>query len=135
MLQFTLPGRPQPKQRPRVLKSGITYTPRETVLYEEQIIQAARQSELLPKSPTAEPLKLIIWCFMPIPTSWRKSKQEAARKGKIYPVNRPDIDNLAKIVMDALNGIAYVDDAQVVQLVINKKYSDEPRLEVVLDEI
>lgn len=134
MITFTIPGKPQPKQRPRVTKRGITYTPKETLLYEAQVAEAAQKSELLPQSPTENPLKLILWCYMPIPKSWSKGKQEEARRGKIFPTSRPDIDNLAKIIMDALNGIAYKDDAQIVQLVINKRYSDEPRMEVLIDK-
>lgn len=118
------------------MKSGITYTPKETLLYEEKVIQAAKESKLLPQSPIENtPLKMIIWCYFSIPTSWSKKKQEQARTGKIYPTSRPDIDNLGKIIMDALNGIAYVDDSQIVQLVINKKYSDEPMVEVLIDEM
>ena len=136
MISFSVPGKPQPKQRPRVLKSGITYTPRETLLYEEKVIQAAKDSGTLPQSPIEDQaLKMILWAFMPIPASWSKKKKEQARNRKIYPTNRPDIDNLAKIVMDALNRIAYADDSQIVQLVINKQYSDEPMIEVLIDEI
>ena len=136
MISFLVPGKPQPKQRPRVLKSGITYTPRETLLYEEKVIQAAKDSGTLPQSPIEDQaLKMILWAFMPIPASWSKKKKEQARNRKIYPTNRPDIDNLAKIVMDALNRIAYADDSQIVQLVINKQYSDEPMIEVLIDEI
>lgn len=137
MITFTIYGRPQPKQRPRVLRSGITYTPKETLNYEEQVKQAAIQSELLPDKPTEEALKIIIWCFFEIPKSWPKKKQEQARRGQIYPTARHngDIDNLAKIVMDGLNGVAYKDDSQIVQLVINKKYSEEPRVEVLIDRI
>ena len=135
MITFTIPGKPQPKQRPRVLKNGHSYTPKETLLYEELVVESAQKSKLLPQSPLTTPLKMIIWACMPIPKSWNKGKQEAARRGELYPTSRPDIDNLAKIVMDALNGIAYVDDAQIVQLVINKVYSEHPCMEVLIDEM
>lgn len=135
MIEFTVSGKPQPKQRPRVLRSGITYTPKETLLYEEKVLQAAKESKLLDQSPTEKPLKIIIWAYMPIPKSWPKGKQEQARRGKVLPTSRPDIDNLAKIIMDALNGEAYKDDSQICELVINKRFSDEPRVEVLIDEL
>lgn len=138
MDSFIVYGKPQPKQRPRVRSGGWTYTPRETLLYEEKVIQAAREQQALPDEPVAyAPLKMIIWCFCPIPTSWSKKKQAEAKKGNIYPINRTngDIDNLAKIIMDALNGIYYDDDSQIAQLVINKRYDEEPRVEVLIDEM
>ena len=136
MIAFTIYGKPQPKQRPRVLRSGITYTPKETVLYEAQVVQAAKESETLPQSPIQDkPLKMILWCYYPIPQSWTKEKKTLAARGKVYHTSRPDIDNLAKIIMDALNGIAYKDDALIAELVIHKLYSDEPRAEVVIDYI
>lgn len=136
MINFVIPGRPQPKERPRVTRSGYSFTPPRTKEYEALVIEQAKKSGTLPQSPIEEtPLKMIIWCYMPIPTSWSNKKQELARKGELLPAKRPDIDNLGKIVMDALNGVAYKDDAQIVQLVINKIYSDEPRLDVLIDEM
>ena len=136
MITFTIPGRPQPKERPRVTKSGYSFTPPRTKEYEAYVVEQAKRSKLLPQSPIEEtPLKMIIWCYMPIPSSWSNKKQRMALKGELLPAKRPDIDNLGKIVMDALNGVAYKDDAQIVQLVINKRYSDEPRMEVLIDEM
>lgn len=136
MIVFTVPGKPQPKERPRVTRQGYSFTPRRTREYEAKVVEAAKKSELLPQSPISEtPLKMIIWCYMPIPKSWNTQKHQDAVRGKILPAKRPDIDNLGKICMDALNGVAYVDDAQIVQLVINKTYSEEPRVEVLIDEV
>lgn len=135
MIAFTIPGKPQPKERPRVTKSGYTFTPPRTKEYEAKVIEQAKKSQLLPQSPLTTPLKMILWFYYPIPTSWSKKKQELARRKQIQPAKRPDIDNLAKLIMDALNGVAYVDDAQIVQLVINKQYDEEPRAEVLIDEI
>ena len=136
MIIFVVPGRPQPKERPRVTRSGYSFTPPRTKEYEALVIEQAKKSGTLPQSPIEEtPLKMIIWCYMPIPTSWSRKKQELAIQGKLLPAKRPDIDNLGKIVMDALNGVAYKDDAQIVQLVINKIYSEEPRLDVLIDEM
>lgn len=136
MINFVVPGRPQPKERPRVTKSGYSFTPPRTKDYEALVVEQARKSKTLPQSPIEDtPLKMIIWCYMPIPTSWSNKKQDLARQGKLLPAKRPDIDNLGKIIMDALNGIAYKDDALIVQLVINKIYSDEPRVDVLIDEM
>ena len=136
MINFVVPGRPQPKERPRVTRSGYSFTPPRTKEYEALVIEEAKKSETLPQSPIEDkPLKMIIWCMMPIPSSWSKKKQEQARRGELLPAKRPDIDNLGKIIMDALNGVAYKDDSQIVQLVINKRYSDEPMIDVLIDEM
>lgn len=66
--------------------------------------------------------------FMPIPVSWSKAKKEAATKGDVLPTTKPDIDNLAKCVLDALNGIAYRDDNQVVRLEVSKFYGEPATL-------
>lgn len=66
--------------------------------------------------------------FMPIPVSWSKSKKESAIRGDVLPTTKPDIDNLAKCVLDALNGIAYRDDNQVVRLESSKFYGDPATL-------
>jgi Holliday junction resolvase RusA-like endonuclease len=52
----------------------------------------------------------------------------------LYPKVKPDLDNVAKAVLDAINGIVYVDDAQVINLVATKRYATDPRVEVYLFE-
>ncbi len=53
-----------------------------------------------------------------------------------YPVHRkPDLDNIIKIVKDALNDVVYVDDVQVIKVVSEWSYSSNPRLEVIIEEV
>jgi Holliday junction resolvase RusA-like endonuclease len=56
-------------------------------------------------------------------------------KGIIRPTKKPDIDNVAKIILDSLNCICYKDDTQIVSLIVNKYYSQEPRVEVVIEGV
>ena len=121
-----IPGDPVPKQRPRVTKRGITYTPKKTADY-ERLIRECYSGEYYEKDI---PLKMIIRCYFRIPDSWPKKKKEQALENKIFVTKRPDIDNLAKIIQDALNGKAYYDDSQIVELSIKKEYSETPRAEV-----
>jgi Holliday junction resolvase RusA-like endonuclease len=53
-------------------------------------------------------------------------------EGKIRPAKKPDADNIMKAIADALNGIAYKDDSQIVNVTITKWYSDTPRVEVAI---
>jgi Holliday junction resolvase RusA-like endonuclease len=69
---------------------------------------------------------------MEIPKSWPKKKQAQAENNEISP-GKPDLDNIAKTVLDALNGVCYEDDAQVVILSVTKCYSREPGVMVRVD--
>ena len=55
--------------------------------------------------------------------------------GLIHPTKKPDADNIAKIIMDALNGVAYEDDRQVVELIVRKFFSDTAYVDVFIDEL
>lgn len=68
------------------------------------------------------PLRLTVTFSMRIPKSWNKSDKESAELGGIRPIVKPDIDNLVKLVGDSLNGIAYKDDSQIVEVMAVKKY-------------
>lgn len=111
----------------------MAYTPGKTRRYEDLIrLEAGRAMEGRDQLQGA--LKVSVRAFMPIPTSKPKSWKAAALTGEVRPTTRPDCDNFAKVV-DGLNGIAWHDDAQIVTLVVEKRYSDRPRLELVADEM
>lgn len=133
-VEFTVDGKPQGKARPRVMK-GYTYTPRNTVLYEEQVrTEYARQTNSY-RFADDRLLCLQIWAYMPIPKSTPKAKRELMLSGHIRPAKRPDLDNILKAIADALNGIAYHDDAQLVDMRATRWYSDSPRVEVYIAEM
>lgn len=133
MREFTVPGPPVAKGRPRVGKFG-TYTPEKTVNYENLV-----QFSYLQKYKNAEPmegyLKIEMIFFMPIPKSTSKKRKELMLQRKILPDKKPDYDNMAKAISDALNNITYKDDNQIVEAHIYKFYSDEPRAEVFIENI
>lgn len=80
-------------------------------------------------------LMLELNLYFSIPKSTRKKDLPAMRTGGIRPVKRPDLDNCLKAVCDALNGIAYKDDSQIVGAVVQKFYSDEPRAEIEIKKL
>ena len=80
------------------------------------------------------PLRVRILAKFPIPESWSKKNKEKALKGEIMPNKKPDLDNIAKIILDGLNGVAYTDDKQVTSMEIEKVYSDEPCVVVCIAE-
>ena len=73
-------------------------------------------------------------CF-PIPKSVSKKKREEMNRGLLMHTKKPDCDNIAKSILDALNGLAYYDDSQICELSVYKMYSDEPRAEIVINSI
>lgn len=78
------------------------------------------------------PFKLDIRAYYPIAESWPKKKKAAALIGWLKPA-KPDWDNVGKIVSDALNQIAYVDDAQAWDCHVMKVYDTVPRIEVQIE--
>jgi len=133
-VQFTVPGKPTGKQRPRFnSKTRTTYTPEETLSYEEDVQRAYRmatKAKMLKGNIKAE-----IVAYYPIPKSTSKKQRADMIEGFLLPTKKPDTDNIAKIILDSLNGIAYDDDSQVVSLLVLKRYAENPRVEVRLEEI
>ena len=131
-LHITIPGQPVGKGRPR-FGNGRTYTPAKTKAYEKLIAEhATKEVERSRWYITDRPVKMTILALFDIPKSWNKKKTRDAIIGDIRP-GKPDIDNVAKAVLDSLNGIAYVDDSQVYQLTVTKAYGD-PALVVTIQE-
>jgi Holliday junction resolvase RusA-like endonuclease len=122
-IEFYIPGRAIPKARPRVTRGGYAYTPRTTQIF-EQTVQTEYRKQCGTES-FADKVPLIInieFRFEPA-KSWPKKKRDAAIARRIYPTCRPDLDNLVKSITDALNGIAYKDDSQIVAIVSRKMYA------------
>lgn len=130
-------GKVEGKGRPRFKNVGNfvqTYTPKNTRLYEKTIADAYKnQSGVI--FPTEMPLKLRIRAFMGIPSTFSKKKKTRAIQSELRPTKKPDADNIAKSVLDALNGVAYADDKQVVDLGIKKYYGEVERLEIEIQEV
>lgn len=132
MIYLEIPGEPVAKQRPRVMRSGITFTPKKTLNYETLV----KELFIISKQPMLEgELKATIIANFQIPKSATKAKRVRMEGGLIRPVKRPDLDNIAKAVLDALNGLAYQDDSQIVRLVVEKYYSAIPGAEITIEEV
>lgn len=130
-MNWTIYGKPQPKERPRVYR-GHAITPTRTKNYEAAVRAEWLQAN---KEIIFGPCAVRLVFYLPIPTSWSKKKQEAAERGELLPTARPDIDNLVKIVLDALNEVAFQDDKQIVELFAAKRYSRTPRTEVRIERL
>lgn len=134
MVRFEILGQPIAKQRPRVTRSGIAYTPSKTVNY-ETLVKYTYQSLYPHRELMLGCIEATIIAVFPIPKSYPKYKTTCLICGRYNYDKKPDCDNLAKIILDALNGIAYKDDSQVTSLHINKEYGTQPKVIVELKEI
>jgi len=135
MIKFTVYGEPVPKARARVFFNKhvgrvMAYTPKKTMSWENLVASTA--SQYCPKSGVITgPVKVTLRIYRNIPKSFSKTKTEMADSGELLPITKPDIDNILKSVCDALNGVIWHDDSQVVELGdCIKRYSKTPRIEV-----
>ena len=133
---FVVTGKPVGKGRPRASTRGgfvRMYTDAKTLGYEAAIADEAARA-MSGAEPFETPMQMQVSCYYPIPKSWpKKIKQEAIDEER-FPNVKPDLDNVVKAILDALNGVVYRDDAQVINLVATKRYSTDPRVEVYIFE-
>ncbi len=133
-LIFEVKGKPLGKQRPRITRKGIAYTPAKTVSY-ENLIKFTFQSLFPDHTPIEGIVEVNIKAIFDVPTSYSKKKtKDLLENHRLYD-KKPDLDNISKIVLDSLNGIAYKDDKQVALLSINKEYGAEPKVIVAIKEV
>lgn len=130
ILEFEVPGKPFGKQRPKHGK-GFTYTPKETVNF-ENLIKVTFQTAYPDHVPVSTGVRMDVKAVYPIPESWSKKKKMEAVAHLVHPTSN-DWDNVGKIVSDALNMVAYLDDRQVYDAHVHKEYGLKPRLEVTLE--
>lgn len=128
---FSVPGKPQGKDRPRFDSiRKRTYTTTKTKQYESLVQICGMESVGDRYKAYKEGIAVEITAFYAIPKGTSKKKRELMLSGEIRPTVKPDLDNIAKAILDALNGVAYYDDNQVQDLTIKKFYSDDPRVDV-----
>lgn len=135
MIKFIVSGKPQGKARPRFRKIGnyvSTYNPKQTTEYEKLVKSSAIEQckDKLNKEYTGL-IKMSIKAYFK-PNKSISKKQYNLLIGKYY-LKKSDSDNIAKIICDSLNGVAYKDDSQVAYLEIEKYYAEEERVEVIIE--
>ena len=128
MIEIVLLGAPRGKERPRLTKLGHVYTPEKTRDYEAALKYAAKEA-MGSLAPLEGALELRMEVVVPIPQSWPKKRQAAAREGREWPTKKPDGDNFLKM-KDALNLVVWIDDSQVCRETIEKRYGDKPGMTI-----
>jgi len=128
---FTVKGQPKGKGRPRFTKNGHVYTPESTRIYEEEIKLRYKEKfkdEMLDGNIAVEVF------INKKPASYLGIKKYNKLLGKYCNI-KPDTDKVVKAVLDALNGVAYADDKNVVEIYAVKKYASESSVVVRLYEL
>lgn len=135
--QVCIYGEPQGKGRPRfstVCGHVKTRTPDQTVIY-ENLVKTEYRNQSGVRFPDDAMLDVRVMAYYTIPKSISKKKRQAMLDHKVRPTKKPDFDNIGKVICDSLNGIAYRDDAQIVDAQVRKFYSDTPRVVVIITDI
>jgi Holliday junction resolvase RusA-like endonuclease len=137
-IMFSVDGKPIGKGRPRFKRAGgfvSTYTDSKTREYESIVAGKARVA-MGETAPLQGALSVSMYFRLPMPKTTPKKRMASLLDGSVRPTKRPDLDNLNKSVLDAMNGIVYADDSQVVTIHSKKVYSTNPGVDIcVMEEI
>jgi Holliday junction resolvase RusA-like endonuclease len=135
-IHFQVEGDPKGKGRPRFSRVGKftkVYTDKQTLTYEAVIATFAKQA-MGGTEPLKTPVSVFLYVRLPIPQSYPKKRKEACLNGSEMPCKKPDIDNIAKTYLDAMNGVIFVDDTQVIDLHVKKLYAEKAGVDVMVME-
>ena len=131
MIKLTIYGEPIAQGRPRfstVHGRAMAYDPLKSKRYKRDIAIAVKEQYKGP--PLDGPIELTLRVYRSIPKSLTKAQRLAALSGLLRPAKKPDGSNYQKGIEDALNGLLWRDDGQIVKATVEKWYSDNPRIEI-----
>jgi len=131
----TVDGAPVAKGRARVTTRGRfarVYTPAKTRRYED-LVRCEAVAVMQDRPPVLDAVTLCVTAYVTMPKSLSRKRRADAIDGILKPTTRPDADNYAKAALDGCNGILFKDDSQVTDLIVRKRYSDRPRMVIVME--
>lgn len=135
--RFVVPGVVVAKGRPRFTTAGLhprAYTPKKTAIYEAHVRFAAHEA-MKGQAPFAGPVFMRVVCSRPVLKSMSKTKASEAIAGMVLPTTKPDLNNYVKLAEDAMNGVVFVDDSQVVECVAIKRFGERAELAIEVREL
>ena len=131
-----IPVKPVGKERPRMSRHGVVYTPKKTREFESLVGAYGRKymsDHGLQISDKAMSVNVIV--YDAVPKSWSKVNRRDALAGKIRPTKTPDGDNIVKAIFDGLEGVVYVNDKQIVQFYFNRVYAESDTIQLSFKEL
>lgn len=133
-INFTIEGKPVAKQSVKFTRSGMRYTPKHIVEY-SNLVKSSFMQAYKSFKPLETPLKVRLYVAYEIPKSFSENKRFKALIDEIRPTVKPDCDNVSKNILDSLNGLAWLDDKQIVELSVYKAYEEKPFVDVEIIEV
>ncbi len=134
MLIFEIHSTPVPQKQTRfIARRGYCKGIDPSKQDKEQIQWQVRP--YAPEHPLEGPIQLDLMFYMPIPKTTPKMRVKQMLNGIMYPIKRPDIDNLSYLIVNALKSIIYEDDSQIVDLYLHKRYGEVPKTIVKVIEL
>ncbi|ONK21210.1 hypothetical protein BLX87_23055 [Bacillus sp. VT-16-64] len=136
MIEFTIPGEPVAQGRPRAsTRNGKVrmYDPAKSKNYKTFVQLVARQHA--PKKPLEGAVSMTVKIYRPMLKGFSMKRRNEAEAGLYRPITKPDNSNYLKGIEDALNGVIYHDDSQIVTSKVEKYYSYNPRVEIRVEEV
>ena len=134
MIELLVHGTPIAQQRPRFSpKSGTVFDPQSKA---KRVLKMMFTSQMVDKGLKMLPdgiLQVELYAHSPPPASWPQKRLKCVEGS--HKVTTPDIDNIAKAYLDILNGIAYSDDKLIARLICEKRYSFNPRVQIIITQI
>lgn len=132
--KFRVMGRVVAKQSVKFGRNGIKYTPGDMTTYANWVKTCFYKEypKHLPHELDGFNLEVFIDVYFKIPESYSRKKQGLALQGIIRPTVKPDWDNISKNICDALNGVAYNDDKNIVDGAVHKYYSEYDYVDIVI---
>lgn len=126
---------PYPSPRPRFSRQGRPYMPKEYTAWKKQFLREwLKQGHVKFEPGVALDVIITFYIRPPVSISKVKKNQNLLKAETWRVVKKPDLDNLEKSVLDALNGNAWDDDNQISDLSSRKRYSLNPRVEISIRE-
>lgn len=135
---FSIPGKPVPSRRRTAVnwkaKKIWSRTTPETQNF-HALVRGKAQDAMAGRPPFSVPVKLQFKVYWPIPKTTSRIRTQQALNGMRRPAIRPDLENFIKTLADALKGVCYNDDSQIVTLHAEKFYADFPKLDIEVSEL
>ncbi|GAA3723099.1 RusA family crossover junction endodeoxyribonuclease [Salinicoccus jeotgali] len=140
MIEFKVEGKPVPQPRPRVYQAASgkskAVNSRRSRTYKRLVKLTAKSYMNRQRLTIAEcPITVHLTFVFTPPKSYTKKKLKAIEDGSLVYQKKPDLDNLAKGILDALNETVYKDDSQIVELNVRKQYGDTDHVLIVIDKL
>lgn len=138
-MRFEFDIEPVEQARPRATRMGKgirLYDPKKVAVYKQQLGYLARQAmQERGMEPLDGPLEVCMEFYRPVQASISKKERARRLSGVHRPTVKPDLSNYIKALEDGLNGIIWIDDNRIVQIVAEKKYSDRPRIVIEVNKV